>query len=292
MTIIHIVGINTFIKDDMIKKFEELNYKILDLDMISKEIIFKSDNSGKIWKNKLNQTVNIFISENTNNNIIILGLNSFVMDHRYKINIPTEHKYFLNIPYDVCASQLISYNIDIYYTNIIDGIFPIKYLDHDFLMSQRKELQEEYINMNYKLITLDMLMDIVKNYFKNSSKKVYLAFIKRFEDKIPESYFGSKPIIIGYKDKWMALASILPKSSINRGIIKNKTHVEPYLKELHLNAFTQLKKPCYIYEFNGDMNLDDYRCEINDSQFTERIYVSNIYDELIRQGVTLDEFKF
>ena len=47
-----------------------------------------------------------------------------------------------------------------------------------------------------------------------------------------------------------------------------------------------------MYEFNGDMNLDDYRCEINDSQFTERIYVSNIYDELIRQGVTLDEFKF
>jgi hypothetical protein len=91
----------------------------------------------------------------------------------------------------------------------------------------------------------------------------------------------------------MAIASILPKSSVKRGVLENKSNKkEPYLKELHLNAFTELRKPCYIYELKAFKKLDDYRYEISNTKFINREYVSNMYDELVRDGVVLDNFKF
>ena len=301
MSIIHIVGINTFIKQSMIDKFKEMNFEIYDLDEITKDIMFnyKRDNIGIYWKNKLNEAIENFISNNQNKNLIILGLSSFVLDHRHKINIPTNNKFFYSTPYDVCASQLITYNIDTYRNDIIDGKFPTKYLDHDKLMLQRKDLQEEYTDMEYKLKTPDMLANFFNKLLNNNDKisrninTVYLAFIKRFENEIPSSYIGSKPIIIGYKDKWMAIASILPKSTVKRGILENKSNKrEPYLKELHINAFAELKKPCYIYELKSIKKLDQFRFEISDTKFINRVYVSNMYDELVRDGVVLDNFKF
>jgi hypothetical protein len=312
MLILHIVGINTFIKQDMVNKFKELKFEIFDLDDISKDIVlkYKRENIGSYWKKKLTDNLNNFI-KSTNNNIIILGLSSFVLDRRFKINIPTNNKFFYSIPYDLCASQLITYNLDYYRTDIIDGKFPIKYINHDFLMMQRKELQEEYTDLEYKLKTPDMLnnwfetnLDIVNNKNNKNNKeneenedncndKVYMAFIKRFENEIPKSYLGSSPVIIGYKDKWMALASILPKTSVKRGLLKGKHNkTEPYLKELHVNGFSNLKKPCYVYEFNSKQQLDPYRYEIKEPVFSNRYYVSNMYDELSREGVFLDRFKF
>jgi hypothetical protein len=89
---------------------------------------------GKMWKDRLSLQKELFLSTNLNKNIIILGLSNFPLDRRYKINIDTEFKYFLKIPYDICASQLIMYNLDKYRMDIIEGKFPIKYLEHDFLM--------------------------------------------------------------------------------------------------------------------------------------------------------------
>jgi hypothetical protein len=313
--IIHIVGINTFIKEDMINKFKENNFEIFDLDDLSKEILFSynKDDIGVFWKSRLNKSLENFILKNKDKNIIILGLSSFVLDHRYKIKINTEDKFFFNIPYDICASQLINYNLDSYRNDIIYGKFPLKYLNHSFLMSQRKDLQEEYINMGYKLKTPEMLSvwlnDNIKdikdnkdnnqdnNEDNNQDNKIYLATTKRFEGVIPESYLGSKPIIIGYKDKWMAIASIMPRTAVQRGILqdkggKNNKTLQPYLKELHINGFAELKKPCYIYELEGGAKLDEYRHEIKNTKFCNRFYISNMYDELIRNNVKLDKFKF
>jgi hypothetical protein len=305
--IIHIVGINTFIKDELINKFKELGFEIFDLDILSKNILFDSNKNkmGKMWKDRLNLQKEIFLSTNSNKNIIILGLSNFVLDHRYKININTEFKYFLNIPYEICASQLIMYNLDKYRMDIIEGKFPIKYLEHEFLLNQRRELEEEYTEIGYELKTINDLFEIMDKLNKNNlnqnnnlnnkvylDNKVYLAFIKRFENTIPDSFFGSKSIIYGYTEKWMALASILPNSSIGRGFLQNNNKNIPYLKELHLKAFDKLKKPCYLYEFSGKNKIDEYRYELNSTNFDKREYISNNFNELIREGVILEEFKF
>jgi hypothetical protein len=302
--IVHIVGINTFIKDDMINKFKELGFEIIDLDDLSKDILFSytKNDIGSFWKIRLNNTLQNFLLKNKDKNIMILGLSYFVMDHRFKIKIDTENKFFYNIPYDLCASQLINYNLDSYRNDIIEGKFPIKYLNHDFLMMQRKELQEEYTDLGYKLKTPEMLATWLENNIQKNSidtpNKVYIATLKRFEGVIPESYLGSKPVIIAYKDKWMAISSILPKTTIKKGLLQdkstknNKKIQQPYLKEMHVNGFAELKKPCYIYELEGRNKLDEYRHEIKNTNICNRYYISNMYDELIRNNVIMDHFKF
>jgi hypothetical protein len=297
MSIIHIVGINTFIKDDIIAKIRDMKFELFDLDLISKNILFTENKTemGKLWKTRLQSELDLFLSKNNNKNIVVIGLSNFVLDHRYKININTKHKYFLNIPYDICSSQLITFNLDNYREDIIDGKFPIKYIEHSFLVSQRKNLQEEYVFSGYKLKNLEQLfsiLDQINNIKKEKNNKVYLAFNKRFEDNIPDSFIGSKPIIYGYTEKWMAIASILPKNFISRGLLKNNNRTEPYIKELSLKAFDNLQKPCYIYEFNSIKDLDKFRSEINNTKFIGREYVSNMYDELSSYGVILETFKF
>lgn len=298
MAIIHIVGINTFIKDELINKFKQLGFEIFDLDVLSKNILFDSNKNkmGKMWKDRLTLQLELFLSTNSNKNIIILGLSNFVLDCRYKINIDTNLKYFLKIPYDTCASQLIMYNLDTYRMDIIEGKFPIKYLEHEFLSNQRRDLEEEYTELGYKLKTRDNLFVMLENLNNKNvnlnNKKLYLAFIKRFENTVPNSFFGFKPILFGYTDKWMALASILPKTAIRRGLLQNNEKDTPYLKELYLKAFDELKKPCYLYEFSGGNKLDEYRYELNSTNFDKREYISNIYNELTRDNVILEEFKF
>lgn len=294
MKIIHIVGINTFIKDELINKFKELNFEIFDLDILSKNILFDENKNkmGEMWKKQLTSQLELFLSTKLNKNIIIIGLSTFVLDHRYKININTDLKFFLKIHYETCASQLIMYNIDMYRMDIIEGKFPIKYLDHIFLSNQRKDLEKEYIDLGYKLKTRVKLVDFINNLNLNNSNIVYLAFIKRFENLVPESFFGSKQKYFGYTDKWMALASILPKTSVSRGLLQNNHKENPYIKELYLKSFDDFKKPCYLYELSRGNKLDEYRYELVNRKINKREYISNIYNELIREGVILEEFKF
>jgi hypothetical protein len=292
--IIHIVGINTFIKEEMINKFKLLDFELFDLDILSKNILFDSNKNkmGKMWKERLTSQLNLFLSSNKNKNIIILGLSSFVLDHRYKINILTPIKFFLQIPYEICASQLIMYNLDKYRMDIIEGKFPIKYLEHEFLKNQRKELEEEYMDMGYKLKSTDKLFEELNKFVTQLNKDfVYLAFFKRFENKISDSFIGSKSIIFGYTDKWMAIASLLPKTAVRRGLLQNKDNDTPYLKELYLKAFDELDKPCYLYKFSKNNKLDEYRYELESTTFCEREYISNGLNELMRDGVILEEFK-
>lgn len=302
--IIHITGITTFLKTEFIQTVQKMNFDVFDMDTLSKNILFSSNKQhgmGRIWKNKMINELKTFFSNNTNKNIIIIGLNFFILDRRYKINFDTIHKYFLDIPYKSCASQLIMYNIDKYRMDIIQGDFPLKYLDMNFLINQRKELQTEYLAMKYMLRTYDELFNELSKIqpsqpshpiHLNNKQTVYLAFFKRFDNDIPMTYIGSNPILFGYKEKWMAVASLLPKNYIKRGLLQNEYKIEPYIKELHLKAFDGFKKPSYLYEFNSIGPIDEYRSKISNLKFVNRYYISNVFNELVQYGVVMEEFKF
>ena len=92
MTIVHIVGINTFIKDNIISKFKELNFEVFDLDLISKNIIFNEDRNimGKIWKERLQSQLNLFISSNLNKNIIII--NTYAFNCFFQLKFTCNHR--------------------------------------------------------------------------------------------------------------------------------------------------------------------------------------------------------
>ena len=303
MIITHIVGINNKLKDTFIKDVENITEKIiiLDLDDISKKIMFMKDyvkihdkfietknkellsQLGYFWKNKFTNDVNTILGQNKDKYIILIGLITFYLDYRIKINLEEEikEKFFINLDMKKYITDIVTYNIDTYREDIISGKFPLNYLEHKFIKEQRDELKAQYLYRNYKLKNYDAIINWLHHRYKNiinelSINTVYYASFKRYENKIDS--IGDN--IIGYSDKWLALISLLPRNTIKRGITYKNGKIIPVLKENIPNGFSELNKCCYLYELNPEKKIDNFRYIISDFDINNRYYVSNIKTEL------------
>ena len=303
MIIAHIVGINNKLKDTFIKDVENITEKIiiLDLDDISKKIIFMKDyvqihdkfietknrellsQLGYFWKNKFTNDVNTILGQNKDKYIILIGLITFYLDYRIKINLEEEikEKFFINLDMKKYIADIVTYNIDTYREDIISGKFPLNYLEHKFIREQRDELKAQYLYRNYKLKNYDAIINWLHHRYENiinelSINTVYYASFKRYENKIDS--IGDN--IIGYSDKWLALISLLPRNTIKRGITYKNGKIIPVLKENIPNGFSELNKCCYLYELNPGKKIDNFRYIISDFDINNRYYVSNIKTEL------------
>ena len=304
MLIAHIVGINNKLKDKFIKDIDNVSDKIiiLDLDDMSKKIMFMQEYSkiydnfmntkdktllsrlGNFWKNKFTNDINLLLEQNKSRYIILIGLITFYLDHRIKINLiePIKNKFFVNLDMKKYVTDILTYNIDIYRTDIIAGKFPLKYLDYNFIKDQREELKALYILKEYKIKNYDAIINWIRHTYENILNElpintVYYASYKRYENNI-DMLVGNT--IIGYSDKWLAIASLTSSNIIKRGITYKNGENIPVLKELAPNGFSDLNKCCYIYELYPEKKLDNFRYIVSDTNFINRNYVSNIKSEL------------
>lgn len=173
--ICHIVGLNNFLKQKFISYLAEKysNIVVKDLDDITnnirnnKKMITFYDKLSKVklkknkiqlvqqintlWKKSLINNINRMYKKNHDKKIILLGLCTYHKNHKLRIKIDTKNKFFIKIDDKKNAINIVEYNIDIYRKNIINGSFPLRYIDHQFLMKQRIKLKKIYTNMNYKL---------------------------------------------------------------------------------------------------------------------------------------------
>lgn len=313
MLLCHIVGLNNISKREFDKYCSDLSGNVIieDIDEISKAILddpeysslitaFRKDTNnkveilkqlGEIWKTKIGRELAMIVENSKTDNIVLVGLTHFVLDQRIKIDIPTKHKFFININPKENAKQIVSYNLERYANNIINGRFPLHYLDHEYLIDQRANLQKIYENKGYTLKRYNALLQWLS--FKNDTSfvnSVFYASPKRYEKHIISF---AKPI--GYTERWLALASILPKTDIKRGItfgdnkgIKDTDERKPYIKLLSLDAMTKLQTGCYLYEMIPDKRVDGYRYIVTDMNYIKREYISDIYDELQRLDVQIN----
>jgi hypothetical protein len=181
MILCHIVGINNKLKNNFINEVVNVseNIMILDLDDISKQIIYDPDytkiynqfisfnqsnqnihNKGQIlsqlsqiWKYKFTNTVNDLLKQHETKQIILIGQITFYLDYRIRVilNEEIKNKFFINTSTIEHVKQQIEYNLDLYKNDIILGKFPLKYLDHEFLKNQREVLREQYMIKDYKI---------------------------------------------------------------------------------------------------------------------------------------------
>jgi hypothetical protein len=304
MIICHIVGICNKLKVNFINDVKNIsNVFILDIDDISKKIIFSEEYNllnkskmpnnitklGYYWKEKILDEINILLEHHKNDIIILLGLITFYLDNRIKINFNFNigEKIFLNTNIDIYVSCVLEYNIENYKDDIISGKFPLKYLNRDIIKSQRETLRESYIMKDYKLKTYEQIIKWIEfkiNTNNNTDiKPVYIASYKRFEDKL--NLISDN--VIGFSDKWMALLDILPKQNIEKHLKIKDNKFNVSLKESALYGFNDLNKCCYIYEIYPNKKIDKYKYIINDFNFINRYYVSNIKNELKTDNIDI-----
>ena len=166
----HIVGLNPVSKKELI---EELNKKIfnpIDLDQINNEIItdkemdsmfkqyqkMKESKNDKFkeldkkmstfWENKFLELLNEKVKIDKKN--ILIGQSNHYKYLSRKINLNTPNKFFIkNTDDDI--KKLISYNLTTYHEDIVNGKFPLEYLDFNFLSKKKETINQAYFKFGY-----------------------------------------------------------------------------------------------------------------------------------------------
>lgn len=270
MIIAHIVGLPNDYKDKLINDLKEFkDISIIDLDKITQQIISErnmitlynkiddimSSNKGKYalktkreiekkineyWKTKID--INLLKEINKGNRIICIGMSTFFKNHRIGIKIVCPIKLFIKLNLEDNAKKIIADNLTNRRDEIIEGTFDLNYLNLDYLIKKREELQTIYDKMGYQLKSYnDIYKTTQLGLYNITPDGLYFADHKNYT----KTELGKKKNIVGYTDEWLAIVGLLNEydNIIEKGI-KNKT---PYIK-LNKNKEKEISnEPIYIY---------------------------------------------
>ena len=277
------------------------------------------------WKYILNKKITNVIKNNKDKNIIFIGLNTYHRNHRTKVKINTNNIFYIKVSARTYARNTIEYNIDKYRKNIINGTFPIKYIDHNFLIKQYNKLSKIYGNMKYKKKTFSHMtkwinLKLGKNIHTDGrqifggeifggevlyvcTEKEYDNYIKidnsrrRNQKKIKELLgMYTKKYINGYTMKWLSLLSAIPNINhkIKKGYIHKKNKTIPYVEERYEGALDELNQSCFLYTVKKDIfkdKLSSYKYKsIHTVDILSKKYIYNIYNELIKDSVRIIKY--
>jgi len=313
--LIHIVGLNNEYKDDFISKIHiaSPNYDIIDVDDLTQKITndkkmaklyddYEKNKGDKNkakqigtdinteWAKELQTRLNKTLSSNDKNTIII-GLTTSIINtgaQKIHISLPTNFKFIVDIDLVENAKHIIRNNLKDYKHEIINGKFPLEYINLDFLIKRREQLNQIYIKNLYIQKKGDDIIKFLKEHVPNidknlgKMKKLYYASNQEYVKTI-----SSKNLIL-YDNEVSAILSLFKFAEINYDPT-NRT-----IKELTKNAFRELEKDCFIYEiidledvfFNGDNYKNNKRLKIN-----KNTHIDNVYEVFQKFGLKSIKYK-
>ena len=269
----HISGVNIESKELIKKSFSKKIFEIIDLDTITEKIINDKNmlylyNRDEFYKNKLkdqnlsklnikqinnvikkiDQKMNLYWKVNFDNAInnliskidklvIVIGYNTYFKNHKIYVNINTNHKYIKKVNLIDHAKNVVSTNLKEYYEDIINGDFPLEYLNHQMIIKKRNNLVIQYQKMEYQLDTINNIINAIEiAYNTDIPNMLYFASKENFNKKI----MLKQNKIIAYEDQWIALISALSNNNISKGYSSSG---QPYVK---CNP-SILNIPIYLY---------------------------------------------
>ena len=250
----HIAGISIETKQLIHNSLSKKIFEIIDLDTITEKIINDKNmlylyNRDEYYKNKLkdqnlskinikqinniikkiDQKMNLYWKvhfENAINNlsskydklIILLGYNTYFKNHKIYVNINTDHKYILKVNLLEHAKNVVSTNLKEYYEDIINGVFPLEYLNHQMILKKRSNLVIQYQKMEYQLDTINNIINAIEIAYNTDIPNIlYFASKENYNKKI----MLNQNKIIAYEDQWIALISSLSNKNISKGYSSN-----------------------------------------------------------------------
>ena len=140
------------------------------------------------------------------------------------VNINANHKYIQKVNLLDHAKNVVSANLKEYYEDIINGDFPLEYLNHQMIIKKRNNLVIQYQKMEYQLDTINNIINAVEiAYNTDVPNMLYFASKENFNKKI----ILKQNKIIAYEDQWIALISALSNKNISKGYSSSG---QPYVK--------------------------------------------------------------
>ena len=89
------------------------------------------------WKENFYLKVSKLV-EDSKTKVILLGLSNFFKNNRVNVKIDSNLKFFVKINLKNNAKNIIEKNLNNYKDEIIEGIFPLDYLNINFLIKKDK----------------------------------------------------------------------------------------------------------------------------------------------------------
>jgi hypothetical protein len=310
----HIAGVNIESKELIKKSFSKKIFEIIDLDIITEKIINDKNmlylyNRDEFYKNKLkdqnlsklnikqvnnvikkiDQKMNLYWKVNFDNAInnliskidkliIVIGYNTYFKNHKIFVNINTNHKYIKKVNLIDHAKNVVSTNLKEYYEDIINGDFPLEYLNHQMIIKKRNNLVIQYQKMEYQLDTINNIINAIEiAYNTDVPNMLYFASKENFNKKI----MLKQNKIIAYEDQWIALISALSNNNISKGYSSSG---QPYVK---CNP-SILNIPIYLYLITDTKSFSPiptknklYKYQ-SAKQITidKKVLIDNIHDKL------------
>jgi hypothetical protein len=176
---------------------------------------------------------------------ILIGQSNHYKYLTRKINLNTPNKFFITST-DDDIKKIIQYNLENYKDDIINGNFPLEYLDVKFLSKKKQAINQAYLKFGY----LEKDLKQVKIILKLLETKI--IDIPGLWIAMKESYnVGSKihpkknDKVIAYVDPTMAILGSF--NFDNEEISKVYTGKEIKLKELKPKALDKLKSKRFLY---------------------------------------------
>ena len=298
--IIHIVGLNNEYKENFIGSIKKShpNYVIIDIDELTQTIssteklskLFNQYEKNKNNKNKSKDLANNINTEwarelqlklnkllsSTEDITLLLGLTTSVVNigvQKIHIELPTNYKFIIDIDLLENAKQIVKSNLKEYKNAIINGKFPLDYLNLQFLIKRREQLNQVYIKNLYTLKKIDDIYKFFNEHIKNigdiKSKKLY------YSSEVEMSKTISLKNIKLFNDEIESMLSVFKLANLKYDKA-NKTIIE-----LSKDSLKELEKDCYIYEitdmdgifFDGEYFKNYKKIKINKSTYIDCVYL-------------------
>jgi len=317
----HITGVNIESKELIKKSFSKKIFEIIDLDTITEKIINDKNmlylyNRDEYYKNKLkdqnlsklnikqinniikkiDQKMNLYWKINFENSIsnliskidklvILVGYNTYFKNHKIYVNINTNHKFIQKVNLLDHAKNIVSANLKEYYEDIINGDFPLEYLNHQMIIKKRNNLVIQYQKMEYQLDTINHIVNAIEiAYNTDVPNMLYFASKENFNKKI----MLKQNKIIAYEDQWIALISALSNKNISKGYSSSG---QPYVKcnpsilntSIYLYCITDTKTFSPIptknklYKYQSAKQITIYK----------KVLINNIYEKLKELNINI-----
>ena len=301
LKIFHIAGITELYKQDLIEKLKKLNmFIICDLDEETEKVYKNREVQSKLkeletvklakkkklenevtetWKEKLEEFIKKSSKENENSyGLIFIGNTINIKHMKTKVLIPQANamnKFFLKVNFKENAKEIIRFNLKKYHDDIVDGDFPLDYINLEYLINSRETLQKVYQKLNYNIISLDKIL----YHFEHglNVKKPDVLYVVLKEEHLKD--IVSKKKVYGFSEDWIALSSLI------KGIDRGYNDGFAFIKEKTKGSFKKLHMSCYIYVVPSTsfLSMDDNNTKFQTDKkikIIKSMAIDDVFDKL------------
>lgn len=215
-----LVSKNIVVKKKQKIMMDRQNIRADNLDDQIKKLMIKRNGIKKDihnkWKDLIMQYMEIEVDKCAKNKIIVIGYNVFPKDYRVRINIQLpiipelSNRIIFDIDPKLYAANQIKFYLTTYSDKIIRGVFPLRLLTTEYLITKYEKIYNFYEKINYKAQVFDNIISLLNNIVRAEipTDKIYVVTMYKSADIIP---VNSRTPIEGFLTKEEAISNMKTK---------------------------------------------------------------------------------